>query len=276
MRARFDGNSVASRHAPQHAEKHEPDDEHGEPETHPEQPQHAADRQHAPTRSGWRRWRRGRRVPRRREVAPPVARAVRQREELADGRAPACRSSCGWRRGCRRRRRPRRSSCRASSPASGGPWRRCRCTSRCRGPAGTHVRRALPRFCRLEDLGVVDPAELGDRAAPGEQRRRARQQPDERPQRRPRLAEAAGEQPDDQLDDGEHGELERAQRQPAAAVSVATRAHPVAGPQQVVVEVGPADRRAPRGGGPGPAGRRRRGRRSGGPASTGRRRRRGT
>ncbi len=51
----------------------------------------------------------------------------------------------------------------------------------------------------------------------------------------------AGEQPDDELGDGQQGELERAQREPGAAGQGGDRPHPVAGPQQVVVELGSAD-----------------------------------
>ena len=64
-------------------------------------------------------------------------------------------------------------------------------------------------------------------------------QPDERPQRRPRLAEPGREQPDEQLGHRQHGELQRAQREAPAAGQRRHRAHPVAGPQHLVVEVGP-------------------------------------
>ena len=103
------------------------------------------------------------------------------------------------------------------------------------------VRRALPRFCRSRISESPTRRILAIALRRASSAGRAREQPDERPRRRPRLAEPPGEQPDDELDDGQQADLQRAQRQPAAAGERGDRAHPVAGPQQVVVEVGPAD-----------------------------------
>ena len=138
------------------------------------------------------------------------------------------------------------------------------------------VRRALPRACRLStsasstrrSLAIV-PRRASSAGVRGIS-------PTNAAQRRPRLAEATGEQPDDELDDGEQGQLERAHRQARASRS-AWRRCACGGGHGAGRGAGRAGgRRAPRGGGRGPAGRRRPGHRSGGPASTGRRRRRGT
>ena len=137
MRARFDGNTVASRHVPQHRRR-QPDDEHREPEAHAEQPQHAGDRQHAQPVGLATVAPRPRGFHADAKSAPPVAGAVRQRQELADRRHARVEHTCGWRRRSRRARRSRRSSARARLSRQRRtvvPRRRCR--SRCRGRGGT-------------------------------------------------------------------------------------------------------------------------------------------
>ena len=61
-----------------------------------------------------------------------------------------------------------------------------------------------------------------------------------------RLAEASGEQADDELDDRHHDQLERPQRQARARRQRGDRAHAVARPQRGVIEVGPAASRSSR------------------------------
>ena len=80
---------------------------------------------------------------------------------------------------------------------------------------------------RLEvvHLGVADVAQLGDRAAPGEQRREARDRPEHGAHRRPRLPGVAGEHADDELDDRDTDQLEEphGSRAPAVSVSIERR-----------------------------------------------------
>ena len=153
-----------------------------------------------------------------------------------------------------RRRRSRRSPGRASSPATGARWSRRRRRSRCRASAGTTsagrsrgpAGRGPPPRGRCATWRS-SPAGRRASASAGRARSSARSDAHASPSRpvnRPTTSSTSGE----------HDQLERTQRQTSAAGERGDGAHPVAGPQRVVVEVGAADRRAPRGGAPGPAG----------------------
>ena len=230
-----------------------------------------------PSPSGWRRCCRGRpgSTPTRSRSSSPAGSSGNGRNSPTAG--TRCRSTCGWRGGSRRSRGSRRSP----SPSELSRHRRTLrsapmyvSVSRARR---YDVSRALPAVLQVEDLVVADTAGLGDRPRRASSAGVRGMQADQRPQRRPRLAEATGEQPDDQLGDR--------QQRPARASAPAAGAPPVSvatvrmrwrARSSVVVEVGPADLELLAVARPGLRARRRRGRRSGGSASTGRRRRRGT
>ena len=179
---------------PPHAESTEqdrPDHDDGEAEAHVEQPQHAADGEHGQAGRVRRRRAELTAVPPADEVTPQLPRAVREREELADRRHRSVdERAAGDEHGDDHRHPRDERRQRALAPAAddgGGP-----ATAVGAAPlvdaddqlrvAGPPERRQTVAAVRLEvvHLGVADLAQLGDRAAPGEQRREPRDRPDQR------------------------------------------------------------------------------------------------
>ena len=171
MRARFDGNTVASRHAPSDAEE--------------VRARRRASSGRAP--SGRTR----QHAERSTSIAQPVGSGVGGAERRP-GSTPAgeavppdrgrCRGTAGTRRlpgrpvsisvrladhERRRRRRTRRRRCRTSSPASAARWCRRRCRSRCPGMRRYDVSRALPRSCRPSTSCVRRPCRSGGSSRAG-------------------------------------------------------------------------------------------------------------
>ena len=225
---------------PSHSEQHQPDHDHREPEAGPGEPQRAGQRHRRPPGGVGRRAAETGRAPRRREVAPsPRGLSGSGRNSPIDGTLVS-----------NIVRLAARIPTITTIQAIAGPSDRVRHLRTLRsiadvglGIAGPEVRRqpGAPPVLQAEDLVVGDVADLGDRPAPGEQGGGARDEADEGAEGRPRLAETPGEQPDDQLGEGQHDHLERTHRQPAAAGERGDGAHPMAGPQHVVVEIRTAD-----------------------------------
>ena len=175
-----------------------------------------------------------------REVAEEVAGAGGQREELPDRRHPVVDQRAAGEDDADQQEDPGRRDGERALPPSPDVGLGADVGLGVPRPAERRQAGAAP-VLQAEDLVVADLAGLGDRPASGQQRRGARDQPEQRPHRSPRLPEPAGEQRRSTIStDRQQHHLERAQRQPAAAGERDDGAHAVAGPQEVVVEVGPA------------------------------------
>ena len=225
-----------------------------------EQPQHAGDRQHAPPGGVGDVGAEAAGAPRRREVATtsrgrsPAAAGTRRRT------APACRTSCGSRRSTNTTtsdpgdRRAQRALPPAPDRGVGADVGL--------GVVGPPVARqpGAAAVLQAEDLGVVDAAQLGrprraGRAGVGVRGIRptnARSDDHASPRR-------AVKRPTNSSVTDSTDELERAQRQAAAARQRGDACACGGGPAAARGGGRAGGRSAPRGGGPGPAGRRRRG-----------------